>query len=306
MIENKIYRSPLFYVGDKFKLIKQIKQYFPDNIKNFIEPFTGGGSVFLNTNAKKFLLNDIDKNIINLHKFLTSQSINKSCFFKKLEEQIFKYDLSYSYKTDYISQELKEKYKKTYYAHYNKEAFKKLKVDFNNNKTDILKLYILLIYGFNRMIRFNLKGDYNLPVGNVDFNANVFNALNDYLSLITTKNIKFYNLDYKDFINSIKITQDDFIYIDPPYLITCSEYNKYWDIQKEKNLLDLINHLNKKNIKFALSNVIHYKCKTNNILKHWADDNKYNIFPIKSNYISYHDNSKKDFLEVLITNYEKS
>ena len=58
------YRSPLFYMGDKFKLLKQINQYFPTNINRFIEPFVGGGSVFLNTSANKYLLNDNDKNLI--------------------------------------------------------------------------------------------------------------------------------------------------------------------------------------------------------------------------------------------------
>lgn len=49
--------------------------------------------------------------------------------------------------------------------------------DFNSNKNELIKLYLLLIYGFNRMLRFNRNGDFNLPVGNVDFNNNVVNAL---------------------------------------------------------------------------------------------------------------------------------
>ena len=65
-----IVRSPLFYVGDKYKLMPQLKALFPQNINRYIEPFCGGGSSFLNTKAKKYLLNDIDKNIISLHKFL--------------------------------------------------------------------------------------------------------------------------------------------------------------------------------------------------------------------------------------------
>ncbi len=44
-MKEKQFRSPLFYVGDKYKLIREIKDYFPENIETFIEPFTGGGSV---------------------------------------------------------------------------------------------------------------------------------------------------------------------------------------------------------------------------------------------------------------------
>ncbi|WP_197271663.1 DNA adenine methylase, partial [Helicobacter heilmannii] len=47
-------RSPLFYVGDKYKLMPQLKPLFPAHIKRFIEPFVGGGSSFLNTPAKEY------------------------------------------------------------------------------------------------------------------------------------------------------------------------------------------------------------------------------------------------------------
>ena len=62
MKDKKIKRSPMFYVGDKYKLIEEIKQYFPKNIDTFIEPFVGGGTVFLNIEAKKYILNDLFKN----------------------------------------------------------------------------------------------------------------------------------------------------------------------------------------------------------------------------------------------------
>ena len=62
-------RSPLFYVGDKRKLIKEIKTYFPQKISRFIEPFVGGGSVFMNTKADGYVLNDINENVISLREF---------------------------------------------------------------------------------------------------------------------------------------------------------------------------------------------------------------------------------------------
>jgi len=53
-------------VGDKYKLITEIKTFFPKQIKRFVEPFVGGGSVFLNVEAESYLLNDLDKNIIDI------------------------------------------------------------------------------------------------------------------------------------------------------------------------------------------------------------------------------------------------
>ena len=55
---KEIKRSPLFYVGDKYKLMKQLVDFFPTEIDNFYEPFTGGGTVFLNIKAKKYYPNE--------------------------------------------------------------------------------------------------------------------------------------------------------------------------------------------------------------------------------------------------------
>ena len=85
-------------------------------------------------------------------------------------------------------------------------------------------------------------------------------------------------------------------------MITNSEYNKLWTEKEEEELLNLLDILNSKGIKFALSNVFEHKGKENVLLKDWSK--KYNVHIIKSNYISYYDNSiKRDTLEVLITNY---
>lgn len=300
---KKYYRSPLFYVGDKYKLLKEIKPLFPTEIKRFIEPFTGGGSVFMNVDANEFLLNDIDFYVFKIHEFLIQQSKNTKLFFENVWQKIYEYGFSRSYKEDVVPQELKTEFVKTYFAKYNKSAFQKLKDDFNNeNEKDILKLYLLLIYGFNRMLRFNSKGKYNLPVGNVDFNQNVVIALNDYFRLVNQKNIKFHNLDFVEFLDISKPTKSDFVYFDPPYLITFSEYNKLWNEEKEKELIKYLDKLNQENIRFAISNVTHYKGKINNIFLDWAE--KYNIEKVKSNYISYHDNSNKTFEEVLVMNYK--
>jgi DNA adenine methylase len=154
------------------------------------------------------------------------------------------------------------------------------------------------------MLRFNQKGDFNLPVGNVDYNKNVFNALSKYFELNTIKKINWSNQDFRPFLNSLQYQKNDLIYLDPPYLITFSEYNKLWNEQVENELLSILDKLNKKNIKFAISNVTHYKEKKNQYFIDWAM--KYNCHQIASNYISYHDNTTKNCMEVLITNYQKT
>jgi len=300
---NKIItRSPLFYVGDKYKLMKQLISLFPKDIGDFYEPFVGGGTVFLNITAKNYYLNDIDKNLIDIHRFLIESSKNPSKFFNDVEKIIYKHNLSRSFKEDVIPDSLKKEWKKTYFARFNKTGYEKLRERVNKNiKNDPLILYILLIYGFNRMLRFNGGGRFNLPVGNVDFNKNVVNALNNYFDFVQNKRILISSKDFRDYFVKKDFSKNDFIYLDPPYLISASEYNKFWDETSEVDLLHLIDELDQKGVRFALSNVTHYNGSKNDLLIKWMK--KYRVHKIKSNYINYHNNRQKKINEVLITNY---
>ena len=239
--------------------------------------------------------------MIALHKMLFSYSNDVDGFWSKLNEIINSYGLSASFLGRTVPDEYKTNFVKTYYAKFNKESYIKLRADFNDDKSDLLKLYVLLIYGFNRMLRFNGNGDFNLPVGNVDFNQNVVNALNSYFEYVFEKDITFYNMDFEKFLAKVEPTTDDFIYLDPPYLISFSEYNKLWNTDTEHRLLNLLDELDKKNIRFAISNIIKHKNMYNETFDIWAK--KYNVIDITSNYISFHDNTQKGSYEVLVTNY---
>ena len=301
-MNNYFKRSPLFYVGDKYKLLNQLIDFFPDEINNFYEPFVGGGSVFLNIQAKNYYLNDIDKNLISIHKYLIKNSKSTEIFFNEVEKIIKQYNLSRSYKEDIVPDIMKKKWIKTYFARFNKEGYDKLRMRVNKNKkNDPLILYILLIYGFNRMLRFNGGGSFNLPVGNVDFNKNVVNALNNYFEFVKNKNLKISTKDFRTFFKEIKFKKNDFVYIDPPYLIAASEYNKLWDEKSDKDLFDIIDDLSNRKIKFALSNITSYNGTSNSMLTNWMK--KYKVHNIESNYINYHNNKQKSIREVLITNY---
>lgn len=302
MPKSSVNRSPLFYVGDKYKLVEEIKTHFPSRIRRFVEPFVGGGSVYLNVDADEYYLNDIDSDVINLHKMLLSYIGRSSEFFSALFKLVDSYGLSCSFREDTVPDALKLQYVKTYFAEYNRKGFLKLRDEYNNgHRSDYLMLYVLLIYGFNRMIRFNKHGSYNLPVGNVDFNQNTYDALQSYFNLNAAKRSYWHNADFQTFIDGLTLSDEDLVYLDPPYLITFSEYNKLWNEATEHRLLALLDHLTAKSIKFAVSNVTHYKGKVNDIFLRWSE--RYHTHPIKSNYISYHDNSIKTFREVLVTNY---
>ncbi|MEY8662070.1 Dam family site-specific DNA-(adenine-N6)-methyltransferase [Ligilactobacillus faecis] len=300
----KAIRSPLFYVGDKYKLMPQLEKLFPDNINNYYDVFCGGGSASINVKAKKIIMNDVDVKIIELHNFLQDKSSNIEQFIESMYNLIRQYELSLSEleKNEEIER-LKKKFKKTYFAKYNKQSYLKLRDDYNRDQTNTELLYLLLVYGFNHMIRFNTQGQFNLPVGNVDWNKNVSTALRSYAHWYNSNNVEMSKgLDFEDFVNSIELEAGDFLYFDPPYLITFSDYNKLWGLEEEKRLYNLLDKLSDKGVFWGLSNMVTHKEKTNEILFDWAK--KYSKYSIESNYISRFDNTiKKKSKEIYVTNY---
>lgn len=302
MENSKTIRSPFFYVGDKYKLMPQLKQLMPKKIEQYIEPFVGGGSSFLNSKGTSYMLNDIDSYVVELHRQIGSYTGKSEELFDALFEIIDFYGLSCSYRGICVPEDMKKKYVKTYYSKYNKDAYIRMRKDFNANKNDFLRLYLLLIYGFNHMIRFNGKGNFNLPVGNVDFNNNVYQALNNYLDFVGEHEIEFFNMDYISFLEKIRFDKNSYVFLDPPYLISMSEYNKLWNDKKEDELCEYLDSLNDRGIKFGITNLITHKGKVNQRFLEWSK--KYCAYDVKSNYISFNDNTiKADSQEVFVTNY---
>lgn len=108
--------SPLFYVGDKYKLIDEIKTHFPTHIRNFVEPFVGGGSAFLNVPAEHYLLNDIDKDVIGLHKMLCANCNKRNGLINYFTSTAQSYGLSVTAIEDTIPENLKKQFKKNIYS----------------------------------------------------------------------------------------------------------------------------------------------------------------------------------------------
>lgn len=294
-------RSPLFYVGDKYKLMPQLLKVFPHNINTFYDVFVGGGSASLNTQAKHYQFNDFDSNIMALHEYLLEHTKDLSSFLANMYNRIDKYGLTHSeVREPPLLTEYKSKYKKTYFARMNKNSYMKLRNEYNKDQSQIALLYLLLVYGFNHMTRFNASGLFNLPVGNVDWNKNVTHALKHYSDFAITNKPQLFNEDFGRFIRSRDYKPGDFVYLDPPYLITASQYNKSWGEDEELRLYTTIDWLTNQGVQWGLSNVVDYKGRHNDILNSWMV--KYDVHEINSNYISRFDNTVKDSKEVYVTN----
>lgn len=308
-MKNKI-ESPLNYTGNKYRILDQILPLFPKNINKFFDICCGGCSVGLNVNAQKITFIDKNEYLINILKTIHHYDINR--FLSKVFDIIEKYNLSNTilngceYYKNYIVDNSGLKY-------YNREGFLKLRSFFNKNIFEnyfeqSLYLYILICFCFNNDSRFNSKNQFNMPIGKTDFNKHKLEKLKSFKNGISNKKVEFIMSDI-DIIKELKYQTNDFVYVDPPYLITNAVYNENggWNEVMEKKLLNHLSFLNSKNIKFALSNVLEKNNSENKILKNWVKENNFNIFNIKYDYISSSYNKKDRYaneMEVLITNYD--
>ena len=147
MENSKTIRSPFFYVGDKYKLMPQLKQLMPKKIEQYIEPFVGGGSSFLNSKGTSYMLNDVDSYVVELHRQIGSYTGKSEELFDALFEIIDFYGLSCSYQGICVPEDMKKKYVKTYYSKYNKERLPTFaQVDLRIDKTFYLKHCMLGFY----------------------------------------------------------------------------------------------------------------------------------------------------------------
>lgn len=303
-LKTEIVKSPLNFTGGKYKLLPQLVPLFPSDISTFVDIFCGGCNVGVNVTAKKIICNDIDSNLIGLFSFFKGKSYDN--LLPKIQEVINNFNLSDSEKNGYSFYNCNSA---NGLGNFNRTGFLNLRETFNtlskSNENYYLYLYILIVYAFNNQIRFNSDGEFNLPVGKRDFNLQMQNKLKNFLSALETKNISFSNYYFSD-IKIPELSEKDFVYADPPYLITCATYNeKSWNEDEEKKLLSYLDELSKNKIRFALSNVLSTDNKINTILQAWLNEQKYNCHHLDFSYknSNYHKKNIAKTDEVLITNY---
>jgi DNA adenine methylase Dam len=306
-------KTPLNYTGNKARLIDQFTHHFPDDVDVFVDLFCGGASVGLSVNAKKIIFIDNNQNVINLLKHLSES--NFDVLLSRIEKLIQKYHLSYSAKFGYKKYRLGiKKTDNNGLKVHNTLGYYKLRSDYNSiqNKSSIQALdilYLLVVYAFNNDMRFNRSGEFNLPIGKTDLNKNNIKKLKQYIDRVKKIDCIFICGDFRDEKVQSILMKADFIYADPPYLVGNAVYNETsnWTEKTEQELIDLLELLNKKKKKFALSNVLSKVGVSNKPLSDWVfRRTDLHIVDIKYHYrsASYNKiNRDSKEREVLITNY---
>lgn len=175
----------------------------------------------------------------------------------------------------------------------------------NRDEEYYVNLFTLSQFSFCYQIRFNSDGEFNIPVGDTCFAESKFDTTKRFIKRLTEMKIDFKSESFTEFDYS-NLTNRSFVYLDPPYLITEAVYNKYWGETEETQLLNILDSLNKRNIKWALSNVLEAKGKYNDLLKEWLTNSSYKVYHLDMQYTR--DNHGKGQHthytdEVLITNY---
>jgi adenine-specific DNA-methyltransferase len=306
--EKEIIQSPLNYTGGKFKLLPQLLPLFPKDAELFVDLFCGGCNVGVNAPCSRVVFNDKNPELAGL--FNTFLKLPKSDVFTAVGGIIKKYGLSDSSVNGYAFYGCKSP---DGLGKYNREPFLKLRGDFNSLRGRgaryYLMLYVLIIYSFNNQIRFNSAGMFNLPVGKRDFNKKMRSKLSRFIDRIKSEDVVFENKDFRLF-DTGKLTRGSFVYADPPYLITCATYNERggWTENDEKDLLAMLDAIDARGCRFALSNVLSSKGKTNEILLSWINSNRgrYRTVHLKNSYSNsnYHTRDKKSPAdEVAVLNY---
>ena len=361
--------------GGKEKEMKYILPNAP-SFKRFIEPFVGGGSVFMGIEAEKYFINDFSSELIELYHCIDKSdkeffryaemmddSWNKSVdFFNNnpqlvetyvgyRNEQIGKGELKEFIHTfcqnnkqsilEIIGNEFsslpcvllkevetnlfrkmvrmheleKEKHilpdadlndnietaiKSAVYMNY-RYLYNCQEITNNNPKLHCALFFFMRNYAYSGMFRYSSKGEFNVPYGGIAYNSKLLNKkLHYYKSkeLISHfKKTKIYNLDFEQFLRTIKPKENDFIFLDPPY---DSEFSTYaqnaFTRDDQKRLADYL--INECKAKWMMI------IKNTDFIYGLYDKEGVNIRTFDKEYVvSFMNRNDKKVTHLLITNY---
>lgn len=297
---EELVKSPIFYMGNKYKLLPQLLPLIPDNIETFYDLF-GGSGCMCNVPSKKYVYNELNDNIVALYKLFTTYTPEE--LIEYIEDMIKTYDLN-TEGTDVRQntpgiEEIREHYNNNYI---------KFREAYNKSDRDYRMLYTLTFYSFSNLIRFNAESDFNMPFGNRCFCEKHKEQIHLWCRLLKTKDIEIRNENAFDILKSTKFKSGDFVYLDPPYSNTLAIYNEQrafggWSIEDDYELFSWLEELDKQGVKWGLSNVFENKGNKNNHLEKWCEDKGWYVHHLNFTYSSLgKGNANSD--EVYICNYK--
>jgi DNA adenine methylase len=291
------YAKPfLKWAGGKTQLLSEIEKNLPKEIHNdkftYIEPFVGSGAVLfwvLNNfpNVEKAVINDINADLINTYKVISSKPKQLVEALKEIQNQF------------HSLQNHEEKKKEFYY----------LKRDlYNTRSTDKVTQASLFIFlnrtCFNGLYRVNRSNLFNVPMGSYKF-PTICDEKNIFAVSEVLQKVEILNGDFEETRNFAK--ENTFFYFDPPYkpLNETSSFTAYakdnFDDNEQIRLKDFCGKLNNLGHKWLLSN----SDAGENFFEEIYSDKFIQKVKAKR-FINSKANGRGELNEILITNYEVS
>ncbi len=361
--EHQTFKPLLKWAGGKEKELENIRTGMPDGINRFVEPFVGGGSVFLNLGTKNVYINDKSIELIDLYKLVQAQNedffrvLKSICnswsgisefsdshhvelknlyeekisigsflqqhYFtlkKLLDEKLGVLEKDFFYQ---LERNLKSKIERTKKIAFQKKMISDTDIFLNmecalksafymtlrnlynfpeniDKKTFSAIFYFIREFCYASMFRYNTAGKFNVPYGGISYNRKDFFAKINYLQSegLHEKllNTRIANLDFEEFLNSLSLTEDDFIFLDPPYDSDFSTYGK--NLFGKSEQIRLANALRKTKAKFLL--VI----KNTDFIHELYKDFYISSFE-KKYLVSFKNRNNKTATHLVITNYPR-
>lgn len=185
---SKKHRAFLKWAGGKYGLSDVIAKILPKG-ECLIEPFVGAGSIFLNTDYSKYILNDINQDLINLYKILQT----KPDAFIQDAKSLFSAENNQS------------------------DVYYQFRKEFNESDDSYFRSLVFLYmnrHGYNGLCRYNKSGGYNVPFGKYKRPYFPEEELNYFAN--KAQQATFVCEGYRKTFTRAK--EGDVIYCDPPYV----------------------------------------------------------------------------------------
>ena len=203
------------YRGGKSKEISHFISNMPEHYNRYIEPFFGGGALYFYLEPQNAIINDVNEKLYSFYKQMKEEYPTAR---KQLDELQIIYERN---QKEY--DELKKQHPEDRVENKNEELYYKMRDMFNHKikceYLDAVVYFFINKTSYSGMIRYNAKGEYNVPFGRYK-NLNTKLITDKHYELL--KRTEIYNYDYSEIFNMAG--NNDFIFLDPPYDCVFSDY----------------------------------------------------------------------------------
>ena len=203
------------YRGGKSKEISHFISNMPENYNRYIEPFFGGGALYFYLEPQNAIINDVNTRLYSFYKQMKEK-------YPIARGQLDEIQIIYE-RNQKEYEAIKKQHPEERVENKNEALYYKMRDMFNHKikceYLDSVVYFFINKTAYSGMIRYNAKGEYNVPFGRYkNFNTKLITE--EHYELL--KRTKIYNYDYSEIFNMAG--NDDFIFLDPPYDCVFSDY----------------------------------------------------------------------------------